>query len=288
LGAVAAGGGQGVGGQGYFGGADEAVELFLWPGAAVEVRAGVVVVPDPVLGGAAAGADAGAGALVVGPRGRCRGGAGGAGVGGGVHDGEEVFVLVGGGEDFEVVQAVAGFADECALGVAEGFFAGFGAVGVDGVGPAAGDAGEEVRVGGRCCGGEVLFDEGQFLGGGEVLEPVQGEGDDGPGAGRNRGEGSGCALDSVAGTHGVFAVGAGVSDGVGPGGAFGVRSARAGACGGEGGGEVFAGCGDGVAGEGGGGQDVCCEGEAAVGFAFADPEPLPEELGGVGAAVIGR
>ena len=71
---------------------------------------------------------------------------GGAGVGGGVHDGEEVFVLVGGGEDFEVVQAVAGFADEGALGVAEGFFTGFGAVGVDGVGPAAGDAGEEVGV----------------------------------------------------------------------------------------------------------------------------------------------
>jgi hypothetical protein len=96
-----------------------------------------------------------------------------------------VFVLVGGGEDFEVVEAVAGFADECALGVAECFFCWFGAVGVDGVGPAAGDAGEEVGVCGRGRAGEVLFDPGQRGGGGVVVEPVQGA-DDGPGAGRYR------------------------------------------------------------------------------------------------------
>ncbi len=69
--------------------------------------------------------------------------------------------MVGGGEDFEVMEAVAGFADEGALGVVEGFFGGFGAVGVDGVGPAAGDAGEEVGVGGGCGVGEVVFDPGE-------------------------------------------------------------------------------------------------------------------------------
>ena len=54
--------------------------------------------------------------------------------------------MVGGGEDFEVVESVAGSAEERALAVAEVFFGGFGAVLVDGVGPAVGDAGEEVVV----------------------------------------------------------------------------------------------------------------------------------------------
>jgi hypothetical protein len=173
------------------------------------------------------------GAAVVGPRGRCslggccRGGAGGglvcgaggAGVGGGVHDGEEVFVLVGGGEDFEVVQAVAGFADERALGVAEGFFAGFGAVGVDGVGPAAGDAGEEVRV--RCAAVVVRFSSMRASFSGVVrcwsrfrvramMVPARDET-----AGMLAASGMALGAGAAFGAHGVFAAGAGVSVGAG-------------------------------------------------------------------------
>jgi hypothetical protein len=77
---------------------------------------------------------------------------------------------------------VRGLAAEC-------FFGGFGAVGVEGVGPAAGDAGEEVGV----CGGggvsEVVFDPVQVLRGGVVLEAVQGGADDCSGAGRDHGTG---------------------------------------------------------------------------------------------------
>ena len=80
------------------------------------------------------------------PRAGARRGRGGAGVGGGVHHGEEVFELFGGGEDFEVLQAVAGPAEERALELAEDLLGGFGAVLVDGVGPAPGDPGQEVRV----------------------------------------------------------------------------------------------------------------------------------------------
>ena len=69
-----------------------------------------------------------------------------AGVGGGVHDGGEGFELFGGGEDFQVVQAAAGFADECSLAVAEFFLAGFGSVLVDGVDPAFGHPVHEVGV----------------------------------------------------------------------------------------------------------------------------------------------
>jgi hypothetical protein len=57
-----------------------------------------------------------------------------------------VFVLVGCGEDFQVVESAAGLAEERALTLAEFVFGGFGAVLVDRVGPAAGDAGEEVGV----------------------------------------------------------------------------------------------------------------------------------------------
>ena len=117
----------------------------------------------------------------------------GAGVGGGVHDGEEVFVLVGGGEDFEVVESAAGSAEEDALAVAEVFFGGFGAVLVDDVGPAVGDAGEEVVVVFDRGAGQGVFHPGEVLGCGEVPDVVQGGGDDGPGAGGDGpvGEGGG-------------------------------------------------------------------------------------------------
>ena len=65
--------------------------------------------------------------------------------------------------------AVAGFADKGALGVAECFFGGFGAVGVDGFGEALGKAGEEVGVCGGGGVGEVVFNAMQCFGGGVVL-----------------------------------------------------------------------------------------------------------------------
>ena len=70
----------------------------------------------------------------------------GAGVGGGVHHGDQVFELVRGGEDFQVLQAVPGFAEEGALELAEQFLGGFGAVLVQRLGPAAADPGQEVGV----------------------------------------------------------------------------------------------------------------------------------------------
>ena len=118
LGAEAAGGGQGGGGEGGFAGADQAVEELLGPGAPFEMA----ILGSRLGCGAEPRAGVGFGGWAAGL---------GAGVGGGVHDGEEVFVLVGGGEDFEVVQAAAGAAEEGALAVAEFFFGGFGAVLVD-------------------------------------------------------------------------------------------------------------------------------------------------------------
>ena len=101
--------------------------------------------------------------------------------------------MVGCGEDFEVVESAAGAAEEGALAVAEVFFGGFGAVLVDGVGPAVGDAGEEVVVVVDRGAGQDVFHPGEILGCGEVPDAVQGGGDDGPGAGGDGpvGEGGG-------------------------------------------------------------------------------------------------
>lgn len=242
LGPEAAGGGQGSGGEGGFAGADEAVEELLGPGAALQVRVRS--------GGFGRRAEAGPG---VGCRRRLRlrtfvrvrGGGLGAGVGGGVHDGQEVFVLVGGGEDFEVVESAAGAALEGALAVAEVFFAGFGAVLVDGVGQAVGDAGEEVVVVLGRGAGQDVFHPGEICRVGDVPDAVQRGGDGGSGAG-----------------------------GDGPGG--------------EGGGGFLAGRGEELTGDAGTGQDGGGEGEAAAGFSRTDPQPGPQELGGVPGSVIGR
>ena len=271
LGPESAGGWQGVGGEGCFAGADEAVEELLGAGAAFEVGVrgrgfgrGAESRPGMrarVTAGGASWQSAVSAPPVAAPSPpspvsracvrrclfRAVGGGGGlgAGVGGGVHGGEEVFVLVGGGEDFQVVEAAAGSAGEGALAVAEFFFGGFGAVLVDGVGPAVGDAEQEVVVvlqGGAVQGG-LHGVEGGGVGDGAGL--VQGGGDDGSGAG-----------------------------GDGPGGE--VR------------GGLFAGRGHGVGVEAGAGQHGRGEGEPAAGFADADPEPDPEEFGGVPAPVIGR
>ncbi len=123
--------------------------------------------------------------------------------------------MVGGGEDFEVVEAAAGAAEEGALAVAEFFFGGFGAVLVDGVGPAVGDAGEEVVVvldrgaGSRLCSISAKVTAGV----GDVADVVQGGGDDGSGAGGDgpvgqggggffAGRGHGLAGDAGAGEGG--------------------------------------------------------------------------------------
>ncbi|CAH0272341.1 hypothetical protein SRABI83_03683 [Arthrobacter sp. Bi83] len=121
--------------------------------------------------------------------------------------------MVGGGEDFQVVEAAAGPAREGALAVAEFFFAGFGAVLIDGVGPAVGDAEQEVVVvlqGGAVQGG-LHGVEGGGVGDGAGL--VQGGGDDGSGAGGDgpggevrgglfAGGGHGVGVEAGAGQHG--------------------------------------------------------------------------------------
>jgi len=56
-----------------------------------------------------------------------------------------VFELIGGGEDFQVLETVPGSADERSLELAEEFFGGFGAVLVQAVDPAACDPGQEIR-----------------------------------------------------------------------------------------------------------------------------------------------
>jgi hypothetical protein len=116
---------------------------------------------------------------------------GGAGVGGGVHDGGEDFVLVGGGADFEVVEAAAFGVEEDALAVAEVFFGRFGAVLVEGVDAAVGDAGEEVVVVFDRGQGEGVFHVGDRVGVGDVADFVQGGGDDGCGAGGDDSGGEG-------------------------------------------------------------------------------------------------
>ncbi|MET3935273.1 hypothetical protein ABIE00_003319 [Arthrobacter sp. OAP107] len=111
----------------------------------------------------------------------------GAGVGGGVHDGGDGFELFGGREDFQVLQAVFGPADEGALDLPEGSFGGFGAVLVDGLGPVPGDPGEEVGVVLDRGLGQVVFHRGGVVRGGEMPCPVQGQGDGGRGAGADPG-----------------------------------------------------------------------------------------------------
>ena len=94
-----------------------------------------------------------------------------------------MFELVRGGEDFQVLQAVPGFAEEGALELAEQFLGGFGAVLVQRLGPAAADPGQEVGVVlGRGAGQGVLHRRGG-LREAAVPDPVQGERDDGRGPG---------------------------------------------------------------------------------------------------------
>ena len=128
--------------------------------------------------------------------------AGGAGVGGGVHDGEEVFELFGGREDLQVLESVAGFADEGALELAQEFLGGFGAVLVQRVGPAPGHPGQEVRVVLGRGAGQGVFHPGGGLGVADVPDPVQRQGDDGRGPGRDLPGGDGGAEFPCTGGNG--------------------------------------------------------------------------------------
>lgn len=111
--------------------------------------------------------------------------------------------MLGCGEDFDVVEAAVGAAEEGALAVAVFFFAGFGAVLVDGVDPAAGDAGEEVLVvvdGGAV---EAVLHPGQGVRVGNMPDAFQCGGDDGSGVGRDGSGGQGGGGFFVFGGHGV-------------------------------------------------------------------------------------
>ena len=150
------------------------------PAAAGSSGAGGRACGPAVTGGSGAG-----GGPLGGVRGRGGSGVAGAGVGGGVHDGQEVFELFGGREDLEVVQAVAPAADEGALELAQQLLGGLGAVLVQRVGPAAGDADEEVGVvlGGRA--GQGVFHPGRGVRVAQGPDPLERGGDDARGPGRD-------------------------------------------------------------------------------------------------------
>ncbi|CAI3799887.1 hypothetical protein NKCBBBOE_02444 [Pseudarthrobacter sp. MM222] len=82
---------------------------------------------------------------------------------------------------------MAGFADEGALELAEQFLGGFGAVLVDCVGPAPGDADEEVGVVFGRGPGQGMFHPRRGLDVAGVPDPVQRDGDDARGPGRDLG-----------------------------------------------------------------------------------------------------
>lgn len=167
-----------------------------------------------------------------------------------------------GSEDFDVMQAVTWFAEEGALDVAEDFFAGFSAVGVDGLSPALDKPGEEVGVGRSCGTGEAFLDQLQGFGCSQALKPVQRGGNDGAGVGGHHG----CGERHLPRT----------------------RTRTRTGCRGEGGGEVWPRRLEGFTGEAGAWQDLVREGEAAAGFTQGDAEPKAEELSRVPAPVIGR
>ena len=100
-------------------------------------------------------------------------------VGGGVHDREQWFELVGCGEDFQVLQSAVCPADEGTLALAQFLLAGFLAVLVQGVRPAFGDPNQEVLVVLDRRPGKCLLHPRGILGCGHVPDPVQGKADDG-------------------------------------------------------------------------------------------------------------
>ena len=113
-----------------------------------------------------------------------------------------MFELFGGREDLQVLESVAGFADEGALELAQEFFGGLGAVLVQRVGPGPGHAGEEVRVVLGRGAGQGVFHPGGGFGVAGVPDPVQGKGDDGRGAGRDLAGGDGGTEFPVDGRQG--------------------------------------------------------------------------------------
>ncbi len=149
---------QTSGGQGRFAGADQAVEEPL--------RAGPQV--QGIIGRGVRAAVAGAG------------------VGGGVHHGQEGFALVRGREDFDVLESAAGLAEEHTLAAAEFFLGRFGPVLVDPLDPAPGDPGQQIGITLHSLPGQLVFHPGHGVLGGVVPDLLQGQGDDGRGPGRHR------------------------------------------------------------------------------------------------------
>ena len=167
-------GGQVSGGESDFAATDEAVEEPLRPRALIQpLRCSRVVriasrrhqvgpgSTRSLCSGVGTGCDAG-------PR-----------VGGGIHDREQVFELVGRGEDFQMLQSAVCPPYEGALALAQFLLAGFLAVLVQGVRPPFGDPGQEVLVVLDRRPGEGMLHPGGILGCGHVPDPVQGKADNG-------------------------------------------------------------------------------------------------------------
>ena len=181
--------GKSAGAQARFAGADQAVEEPLRPGPQVQGRIRYAADPFAAVHAAVcAGTVTPVGAAIT--RGGVLGTAvssacPGAGVGGGVHHGQEGFVLVRGGEDFDVLQSAAGLSQEHALAAAEFFLGRFGPVLVDRISPLPGDPGEEVGVVLGRGAGQGVFHPGGGVLVGVVPDPVQRQRDDRRGPGRH-------------------------------------------------------------------------------------------------------
>ncbi len=93
--------------------------------------------------------------------------------------------MVRGREDFDVLQAAAGLAEEHTLAAAEFFLGWFGPVLVDPLDPAPGDPGQQIGITLHSLPGQLVFHPGQGLLGGVVPDLLQGQGDDGRGPGRH-------------------------------------------------------------------------------------------------------
>ncbi len=112
-----------------------------------------------------------------------------------------MFELFGGRVDLEVVQAVAAAADEGALELAQQFLGGLGAVLVQRVGPAAGDADEEVGVVLRGRAGQGVLHPSRGLRAAQGPDPVECDGDDRRGPRRDLAGRDGGAELPVHGRH---------------------------------------------------------------------------------------
>ena len=96
-----------------------------------------------------------------------------------------MFELFGGREDLQVLESVAGFADERALELAQEFLGGLGAVLVQRIGPAPGHPGQEIRIILGRGAGQGVFHPGRRLGVADVPDTLQRQRNDRRGPGRD-------------------------------------------------------------------------------------------------------